>query len=496
VLHGLRATLILGVLVRAAITPHTKETFSNERPTMNIRENSKNPTKRSEGNNGTPNEPVYLASQLASICDVDLKTIHNWCDRHESSEDPAELESFRTQGGHLRFHHSAVLRFLSRWGYPIPDELLQDRPHVLVVEPDANARKKLVSALHLVRPGEEAASDPTSPASPGNAKTGDPVLGLWSTTRYYLHLWDDPYAALISLGERTGAGAPPDLAVLSLPMPGIEARAWINTARERVGDDPPHFVLVTPDDAPASTASEPGVVAAVSRSRVNTLGEILEFQAAALLSRVNERRLHARIGKPRRRVPIAPKEPIFVASQVASIWEVDLKTVHNWVEKGDMEAFRTPGRHLRFRRRSLLSFLRRYNMAVPADLAPERPRVMLIAASPERVTELRALLSPRYDVIVQPDAVAGLAELGMLSAGAGLIDAAVVSFPAARVDDQRWLDAVLRHPDTRYTRIVTVGGDGPQKHRWQTAGVAATVDPNAIEQVGPVLDQALGLVRR
>jgi excisionase family DNA binding protein len=463
---------------------------------MNIRETTKSPSKRVDVSVTSPREPVYLASQLASICDVDLKTIHNWCDRHENTEDPAELESFRTQGGHLRFRHSAVLRFLSRWGYPIPDALLQDRPHVLVVEPDAASRKKLVRALGLMRPGEEIAADPTSPSSPGNATTGDPVLGLWSTARYYLHLWDDPYAALISLGERTGAGAPPDLAVLSLPMPGFEARAWINAARERVGDDPPHFVLITPDDAPAATASEPGVVAVVPRARAGGLGEILDFQASALMSRVNERALHARLGKPRRRVPIAPKEPIFVASQVASIWNVDLKTVHNWVEKGDMEAFRTPGRHLRFRRRSLLSFLRRYNMAVPADLAPERPQVMILASTPERVERLRALLAPRYEVIAQADAVAGLAELGMLSAGAGLIDAAVVSLPAPGVDDQRWLEAILHHPDTRYTRVVTVGGDASQKHRWQAAGVVATVDPESLEQVGPVLDQALGLLRR
>ncbi len=464
---------------------------------MNIRETTtKTSPKRADVSAASPREPVYLASQLASICDVDLKTIHNWCDRHENTEDPAELESFRTQGGHLRFRHSAVLRFLSRWGYPIPDALLQDRPHVLVVEPDSAARKKLVRALSLMRPGEEISPDPTSPTSPGNPTTGDPVLGLWSTQRYYLHLWDDPYAALISLGERTGAGAPPDLAVLSLPMPSFEARAWILAARERVGDDPPHFVLVTPDDAPAATASEPGVVAVVPRARVSGLGEILDFQAAALLSRVNDRASQARMGKPRRRVPIAPKEPIFVASQVASIWNVDLKTVHNWVEKGDMEAFRTPGRHLRFRRRSLLSFLRRYNMAVPADLAPERPRVMLLASTPERVERLRAILSAHYDVLVQTDPVAGLAELGMLSSGAGLIDAAVISLPSPQVDDQRWIEAVLRHPDTRYTRLVTVGGDASQKLRWQSAGVVATVDPESLEQVGPVLDQALGLLRR
>src|SRR4051812_43972493 len=78
-----------------------------------------------------PREPIYLASQLASICDVDLKTIHNWCDRDDVPGEPPQLECFRTPGGHLRFRHSAVLRFLTRWGYPIPDALLRDRPHLV-----------------------------------------------------------------------------------------------------------------------------------------------------------------------------------------------------------------------------------------------------------------------------------------------------------------------------------------------------------------------------
>ncbi len=462
---------------------------------MNTMENTKHSTKRSDGTREALREPVYLASQLASICDVDLKTIHNWCDRHEGNGDLAELESFRTPGGHLRFRHSAVLRFLTRWGYPIPDALLQDRPHVLLVEPDEAARKALIRTLRLMRPGEENVADPTNPASPGNPTTGDPTLGLWSTPRYYLHLWDDPYAALISLGERTGAGAPPDLAVLSLPMSGFDTRAWIQTARERVGEEPPHFVLITPDESPAP-ATEPGVVSVVPRTRLSGLGEILDLQANALQSRVADRATQSRLGKPRRRVPIAPKEPIFVASQVASIWNVDLKTVHNWVEKGDMEAFRTPGRHLRFRRRSLLSFLRRYNMEVPPDLAPERPRVMVVDADPARVEHLRALLGQHFEVLLQTDPVAALAEIGMLSSGAGLIDAVVVALPAPHVDDQRWLAALLNHPDTRYTRILTVGGDAAQHQRWQQVGVVATVEPDALEQVSPVLEQVLGLVRR
>ena len=449
-----------------------------------------------------PREPVYLASQLASICDVDLKTIHNWCDRNDDPEAPAELECFRTPGGHLRFKHSSVLRFLTRWGYPIPNELLQDRPHALMVEPDDNERRRLIAALGLVRPGDEpapptdAAELPSRVASLPKDAT-ESTLGLWATPRYYLHLWDDPHAALVALGERTGAGAPPDLAVVTLPMPGLDAKAWIHTARTHVGEESPNFVLLTSGNEEAGAlASEKGVVGVVPRARVSELRTLLDSQAQQLLARVNERNTAARSGQPRRRIPIAPKEPIFVASQVANIWNVDLKTVHNWVERGDMEAFRTPGRHLRFRRRSLLHFLRRYNMAIPQDLVSETPKVMLLTQDAQSTDRLRGDLARFFDVIVQPDLVAGLADIGTRSAGANLIDAVVVSLPAPGVQEDRWLSALLRHPDTRYTRIVVIGGSEAQQRHWQELGVLATVQRENLDQVTPVLEKALGLTAR
>ena len=107
-------------------------------------------------------EPIYLASQLASICDVDLKTIHNWCDRNNDPKEPAQLECFRTPGGHLRFRHSAVVRFLTRWGYPIPDALLRDRPHMLFIEPDEASRRAAIEALEAGASGRGRRPDGTA----------------------------------------------------------------------------------------------------------------------------------------------------------------------------------------------------------------------------------------------------------------------------------------------------------------------------------------------
>lgn len=428
-------------------------------------------------------EPVYLASQLASMCDVDLKTIHNWCARNADPDEPAELESFRTQGGHLRFRHVAVLRFLRRWGYPIPDALLADRPHVLLVESDPATRAAIVEHLGLRRPGDETGKSP-----------GEDTTGLWCNPRFYLHLWSDPYTALIALGERVGAGAPPDILVVPAPLDGLDERAWIRVAREVLGDEGIRCVLVSPDERPPSSAREPGVVSVVPRNRLGELAGVLLQQSNVLLGRNHKSPSRGRRTR-RRRIPIAPREPIFVASQVATIWGVDLKTVHNWVERGDIEAFRTPGRHLRFRRRALLHLLRRYDKSIPTDLAPQRPRALVVAPEGSPLDGLATTFAHRFDVTVVRDPVRALAEIGLHCAGANLLDAVVVALPWEGIDDMRWVSALSNHPDTRYTRLLVVGGDEAQHRAWQSAGVTATMSSLQPEVVDTLLSRSLGIAR-
>lgn len=75
--------------------------------------------------------------------------------------------------------------------------------------------------------------------------------------------------------------------------------------------------------------------------------------------------------------PKKPKE-LFTASEVAKFCQVDLKTIHNWADRGEVRHFRTPGRHLRFRRVDVLDFLRRYGYPIPSSLMQGRPRVMVL----------------------------------------------------------------------------------------------------------------------
>jgi excisionase family DNA binding protein len=68
---------------------------------------------------------------------------------------------------------------------------------------------------------------------------------------------------------------------------------------------------------------------------------------------------------------------LMTASDVAVFCEVDLKTIHNWADRGHIHCFRTPGRHLRFKPEDVATFMQRQGYDVPkalrAYLPEERP---------------------------------------------------------------------------------------------------------------------------
>src|SRR5258708_8104962 len=87
---------------------------------------------------------------------------------------------------------------------------------------------------------------------------------------------------------------------------------------------------------------------------------------------------------------------LLTASQFARFCHVDLKTIHNWADKGEVRHFRTPGRHLRFRRGDVLDFLRKYGYPVPESLRTAKPRVGIIDDDPHVPPSLRPPLATHF----------------------------------------------------------------------------------------------------
>jgi excisionase family DNA binding protein len=83
---------------------------------------------------------LLTATQVARMCGVDVKTIHNWVGK-------GRIRGHRTDGRHLRFWPLDVVDFLRAWELGVPESLQSARLRVLVVDDDAAALAACKRAL-------------------------------------------------------------------------------------------------------------------------------------------------------------------------------------------------------------------------------------------------------------------------------------------------------------------------------------------------------------
>ncbi|TKD08374.1 helix-turn-helix domain-containing protein [Polyangium fumosum] len=134
-------------------------------------------------------------------------------------------------------------------------------------------------------------------------------------------------------------------------------------------------------------------------------------------------------------------EKLLTASDLAALCEVDLKTIHNWVDRGRIAHFRTPGRHLRFRAADVADFLRAWGYSVPRELARASAKSGLVVGSKDTLAHVtRALgdMMPLRDVKHPYDA---LVLAGSDPPDVFIVDAKAV---AVDVDVARWMEALER----------------------------------------------------
>ncbi|MCC6555514.1 MAG: helix-turn-helix domain-containing protein [Polyangiaceae bacterium] len=82
------------------------------------------------------------------------------------------------------------------------------------------------------------------------------------------------------------------------------------------------------------------------------------------------------------------REKLLTASDLAALCEVDLKTIHNWVDRGRIAHFRTPGRHLRFKAADVAEFLRAWGYTVPRELARASSRSMIVIGTKDTMAHV------------------------------------------------------------------------------------------------------------
>ncbi|HEY3592397.1 MAG TPA: response regulator [Polyangiaceae bacterium] len=185
----------------------------------------------------------------------------------------------------------------------------------------------------------------------------------------------------------------------------------------------------------------------------------------------------------------APPE-LFTASEFASFCQVDLKTIHNWADKGEIRHFRTPGRHLRFRRLDVLDFLRKYGYPIPELLRVGRPKVVVIDDDPNVLAGVRRSLGRRFDVTTFQDPFEALVAVGTVQP-----DAIVLDLEMSGVDGLRCIERLKAMDSTSHIRTIVYSGQDDQKRAAMDAGASDFVPKGDVTMLRESIERMTGLER-
>lgn len=161
---------------------------------------------------------------------------------------------------------------------------------------------------------------------------------------------------------------------------------------------------------------------------------------------------------------------LFTASEVARFCQVDLKTIHNWAERGEIRHFRTPGRHLRFRRVDVLDFLRKYGYPVPDVLKQGKPKVFVIEDDAEVASAIARTLSGRCEVTSFSEPVDALVAIG-----GDAPDVVVLEVAGPKLDGLSTIARLKSLEGTQHVRVVVYSGRTDRRQQALEAGAAAFV---------------------
>ena len=105
------------------------------------------------------------------------------------------------------------------------------------------------------------------------------------------------------------------------------------------------------------------------------------------------------------------EKDVFTTFEVAKICSANITSIKNWIEQGEISAFRTPGGHYRIERKELNAFLNKHGMPNPLKTADSR-RILAILDDDDLVDQLKRHFGEQYEYQVTSDPIDGLIKLG------------------------------------------------------------------------------------
>ncbi|MFW5966777.1 MAG: helix-turn-helix domain-containing protein [Persicimonas sp.] len=168
---------------------------------------------------------------------------------------------------------------------------------------------------------------------------------------------------------------------------------------------------------------------------------------------------------------------VFTTFEAAKVCNANITSIKNWIDRGELSAFRTPGGHYRIERKVLVDFLNRHDMPNPFA-EHERRRVLLVHPEPSRLKMLSDHFGKQYDYEATDDAYEALLEMGRWRPNAAIVDDRIEDLDLARL-----CEIIESSPELRPISIVALHDRGEEfDEKLEAAGCAYTVYPRCDQQ--------------
>ncbi len=100
------------------------------------------------------------------------------------------------------------------------------------------------------------------------------------------------------------------------------------------------------------------------------------------------------------------RKKTYTTFKIAKMLDVYPSTVADWVDKGKLAAFNTPGGHRRVLEPDLIAFIKRHKMPLPAGLVPEKIKILVVDDDPailQLVTGFLTSVKKGYEIFIAAD---------------------------------------------------------------------------------------------
>ncbi|MFT3953914.1 MAG: response regulator [Piscinibacter sp.] len=189
----------------------------------------------------------------------------------------------------------------------------------------------------------------------------------------------------------------------------------------------------------------------------------------------------------------------YTTIEVAGLLGLAVRSVQLMVDRGELDAWKTPGGHRRISRASVERWMAARG-ARSGGNAPQRsgarraPRVLLIEDSVHFQNLVRLLLGQKFaevELHVADEGFAGLAMAGQLQP-----DVLIVDILLPGIDGATLITSLRSHPQFSQSRLIVITSlDEPERqpYAFALAGVPVVHKPQLVNELPALLADALGM---